>query len=574
VEAIAALGGRAIALPAIRIDSSGPFPEFEAALRDLDSYDFVVVTSANAAVALAAALAGQAADSGKGRPGRPRWKCVAIGKGTASALEAAGIEVAAMPEEAVSDRIAACMGAVAGKRVLVPGSDLARAVVGRELRALGASVDEVVAYRTVAAAPDPAALAELGRGVDAVLFTSPSTARNFAALPGAMEQAGRATIACIGPVTESAARELGFTVAVTAADHSEEGLLEALVGYWRDDGRKSMDPQARIINRPRRLRNGAGLRALVRETRLSPEDFMYPLFVTHGKGVRHEISSMPGVFQLSIDELEREAAELASLGIPAVMLFGLPEAKDAVGSENFAEDGIVQQAIRGLKRAAPALVVATDVCLCEYSESGHCGLLNHGGHPGLPEGYVLNDETLPILARVAVSHALAGADIVAPSGMMDGMVAAIRAGLDGAGYEQLPILSYSVKYASGFYGPFRDAANGAPAFGDRSSHQMDPANSREALREARLDLEEGADMLMVKPALAYLDIIRQTREHFPELPLAAYNVSGEYSMVKAAARNGWIDEKRVALEILTGIKRAGADFIITYHAKDAARWIS
>jgi porphobilinogen synthase len=325
--------------------------------------------------------------------------------------------------------------------------------------------------------------------------------------------------------------------------------------------------------RPRRLRLNAGIRRMVRETSLSVDDFVYPLFVTHGKKVRNEIASMPGVFQWSIDNLAAEAESIAALGIPAVLLFGLPAEKDPVGMENFAEDGIVQRAIRELKRAVPELLVLTDVCLCEYTDSGHCGLLNHGEARALPEGYVLNDETLPILAQVALSHAEAGADMVAPSGMMDGMVAAIRAGLDAAGWSHLPILSYAVKYASAFYGPFRDAADGAPTFGDRTSHQMDPANAREALREAALDVEEGADMLMIKPALAYLDVIRQTRENFPEMPLAAYNVSGEYAMVKAAARNGWIDERRVALEILTGIKRAGADIIISYHAKDAALWI-
>jgi porphobilinogen synthase len=324
--------------------------------------------------------------------------------------------------------------------------------------------------------------------------------------------------------------------------------------------------------RPRRLRLNAGMRRLVRETSLGADDFVYPLFVTHGTGVKKEICSMPGVYQWSIDALAREAESIASLGIPAVMLFGLPASKDPVGTENFDEDGIIQRAVRELKRSVPELLVATDVCLCEYSESGHCGLLNHGEVPGLPEGYVLNDETLPILARVALSHAEAGADIVAPSRMMDGMVAAIRAGLDSGGWSHLPILSYAVKYASAFYGPFRDAADGAPTFGDRTSHQMDPCNAREALREAALDVEEGADILMVKPALAYLDVIRRTHEAFPELPLAAYNVSGEYAMVKAAARSGWIDERRVTLEILTGIKRAGADFIVTYHAKDAALW--
>lgn len=329
--------------------------------------------------------------------------------------------------------------------------------------------------------------------------------------------------------------------------------------------------------RPRRLRLSPQIRAMVRETELAPGDMIYPLFVTHGRGVRSEISSMPGVYNLSVDQLAAEVRSVGGLGIPAVLLFGIPEAKDPVGLENFAADGIVQQAARAIKDALPEMVVITDVCLCEYTDHGHCGLLNVGGpdRPDLhlPEGYVLNDQTLEILARVAVSHAEAGADIVAPSGMMDGMVGAIRAGLDGAGFEQMPILSYSTKYASGFYGPFRDAAQGAPKFGDRRSHQMDPANIREALRETALDVAEGADMLMVKPALAYLDVIRAVREHYGELPLVAYNVSGEYAMVKAAAANGWLDEDRVALEILTGIRRAGADLIVTYHAKDAARWL-
>jgi len=329
--------------------------------------------------------------------------------------------------------------------------------------------------------------------------------------------------------------------------------------------------------RPRRLRLNPQLRAMVRETQLAPDDFIYPLFVTHGRNVQNEIKSMPGVFQWSPDQLVREAESIAALGIPAVLLFGLPAEKDPIGLENFAPDGIVQQATRIIKDAVPEMLVVTDVCLCEYTDHGHCGVLNFGDgsrpHPHLPEGYVLNDETLDVLAKVAVSHAEAGADIVAPSGMMDGMVAAIRVGLDSAGFEHIPILSYSTKYASGFYGPFREAAQGAPKFGDRKTHQMDPANAREALRETALDVAEGADMLMVKPALPYLDIIRQTRDHFPELPLAAYNVSGEYAMVKAAAANGWLDEERVALEVLTGIKRAGADLIITYHAKDAARWL-
>jgi porphobilinogen synthase len=313
---------------------------------------------------------------------------------------------------------------------------------------------------------------------------------------------------------------------------------------------------------------------MVRETELNPRDFIYPLFVRHGEG-RTPIQSMPGIAQLSVGEAVRETEKAVELEIPGVILFGIPAEKDPVGLENFAEDGIVQQAVRAIKKEFPEMVVVTDVCLCEYTDHGHCGILNTGEHfqTSLPEGYVLNDPTLDVLGKVAVSHAECGADIVAPSGMMDGMVGAIRDALDETGFENVPILSYAVKYASSFYGPFRDAAEGAPKFGDRKSHQMDPANVREALREATLDVEEGADMLMVKPALAYLDVIRTVKEAFPELPMAAYNVSGEYAMVKAAAQNGWIDEQKVTLETLLSMKRAGADLILTYHALDAARWL-
>lgn len=328
------------------------------------------------------------------------------------------------------------------------------------------------------------------------------------------------------------------------------------------------------IDRPRRLRATPALRAMVRETELNARDFIYPLFVRHGEG-RTEISSMPGVYQLSVKEAVREAEAAMKSGVNAVILFGIPAEKDPIGLENFSDDGIVQQAIRAIKTEIPEMVVVTDVCLCEYTDHGHCGILNTGEHyhEHLPEGYVLNDETLDVLAKVAVSHASSGADMVAPSGMMDGMVSAIRSGLNETGFENLPILSYAVKYASSFYGPFREAAEGAPKFGDRKSHQMDPANVREALRETGLDVEEGADMLMVKPALAYLDVIRAVKEAYPKLPLAAYNVSGEYSMLKAAAANGWLDEQKVVLETLTSIKRAGADLILTYHALDAAKWL-
>lgn len=330
-----------------------------------------------------------------------------------------------------------------------------------------------------------------------------------------------------------------------------------------------------LIARPRRLRLSPLLRDLVRETEINARDFIYPLFVRHGTG-RQPIPSMPGIYQLSVSEAVREAAEAARLGVPAVILFGIPASKDPLGLENFAPDGIVQQAIRLLKREIPELLVVTDICLCEYTDHGHCGIINQPGpyyRPNLPEGYVLNDPTLEILARVAVSHAECGADMVAPSGMIDGMVEAIRHALDQQGFEHLPILSYAVKYASSFYGPFRQAAEGAPKFGDRKSHQMDPANAAEALKEAALDVAEGADLLMVKPALPYLDVIRRVKEAWPEIPLAAYNVSGEYAMLKAAAQNGWLDEQKVVLEVLTAIKRAGADLIITYHAKEAAQWL-
>ncbi len=320
------------------------------------------------------------------------------------------------------------------------------------------------------------------------------------------------------------------------------------------------------VRRPRRWRRTPALRDLVRETSLDPADLVYPLFVVPGEGVRRPVSSMPGVDQLSVDALASEARDIWALGLKAVLLFGIPSAKDPHGLESHADDGVVQRAIGALKSASPELVVITDVCLCEYTDHGHCGLLDE-------TGYVLNDETLDVLGRIAVSHAEAGADIVAPSGMLDGMVGAIRGALDGEGFSGVAILSYAVKYASAFYGPFREAADGAPSFGDRRSHQMDPANAREALREVALDVEEGADALMVKPALGYLDVVSSVRDRFGELPLAAYNVSGEYAMVKAAAANGWIDERAAVLEVLTAIRRAGADLVITYHAKDAAAWL-
>lgn len=316
--------------------------------------------------------------------------------------------------------------------------------------------------------------------------------------------------------------------------------------------------------RPRRLRINENIRRLVRENSLSVNDLVYPVFVCHGSGQALPINSMPGIYRYSIDRLLRELEEIVKLKIPAILPFGIPAKKDGAGSEAYAENGIIQQALRAVKKEYPELTVITDLCLCEYTDHGHCGIIR--------DNYVMNDPTLELLAKTAVSHAAAGADVIAPSDMMDGRVGAIRSALDKSGYVNIPIMAYSAKYCSAFYGPFRDAADSAPKFGDRRSYQMDPANSDEAMREVWLDIEEGADIVMVKPALAYMDIIRRVRDEFG-CPVAAYNVSGEYSMLKAAAGNGWVDEKRIVMEILTGIKRAGADIVITYHAREAARWL-
>lgn len=319
------------------------------------------------------------------------------------------------------------------------------------------------------------------------------------------------------------------------------------------------------VHRPRRLRQNEAIRSLVRETQPSTHGLIYPMFVCPGSAVRAEVSSMPGIAQQSVDKIVEESSEVADLGIPGVILFGLPEHKDEKGTEGYIASGVVQRATEAIRKARPELLVITDVCLCEYTSHGHCGIVEHGK--------VLNDPTVELLAQMALSHARAGAHIVAPSDMMDGRVGAIRKTLDAAGFSDVAILSYAAKYCSGFYGPFREAAQSAPQFGDRRSYQMDPGNAREALREVALDLEEGADMIMVKPALPYLDVLARVRDRW-DLPIVAYNVSGEYAMLKAAAANGWLDERRAVLETLTGIKRAGADIIITYHAIDAARWLA
>ncbi len=338
-----------------------------------------------------------------------------------------------------------------------------------------------------------------------------------------------------------------------------------------------MSDSVDLRRRPRRLRSNAGLRRMLAETALTPANLVYPLFVVHGSGQRRPLPAMPGQMQLSVDQLAAEARELLDLGIPGVMLFGVPARKDDEGSENYDPDGIAARAIGELKAAAPELVVFSDLCFCSYTDHGHCGIINRPGsahhRPHLPEGYLLNDASLEILARAAAVHAGAGADFIAPSGMLDGMVAIIRGALDAHGYPQTGILSYAAKFASGFYGPFQHAADSAPGFGDRRSHQLPPGNRREALLELALDEAEGADILMVKPALAYLDVIAAARRRTP-LPLAAYQVSGEYAMLHAAAANGWLELRRVALESLIAIRRAGAAFILSYFAKEAARWLN
>ena len=401
-----------------------------------------------------------------------------------------------------------------------------------------------------------------------ISFFSPSAIENMRAELGeeVLSRLGaRAALAAVGPVTAAALRERWFARRHRSAarDSGIDGGGDCQL-FFTEHRLKSEGHMSFPVTRPRRLRRSEAIRSLARETRLSAHGFIYPMFVCPGKNVRNPIASMPGVAQQSVDTFLEECREVEQLGIPGIILFGIPEKKDALGTEAYAADGVVQRAIEAVRRANLNLLVMTDVCLCEYTDHGHCGIVENGE--------VKNDATLELLAAESLSHARAGADIIAPSDMMDGRVGAIRKALDSAGFQDIAIMSYAAKYCSGFYGPFREAAESAPQFGDRRGYQMDPANAREALREVELDLAEGADMVMVKPALAYLDIIQRVRETF-SIPVGAYNVSGEYAMVKAAAANGWIEEKRIALEILTGIHRAGASIVLTYHAKDAARWL-
>ena len=508
-------------------------------------------------------------------------------------LPTPALNLTLVPESATADALATTLRQAmrAGARVLYPRSATGRDVLPNELRAAGFDVLAIDAYRTL---PEPnvdqRVLDRVRRGeVDLITFASPSSVRHVVGLLGP-DCAGlnMIPVICAGPVTAQAAREAGLLVTAVSESPDTAAMSNAIAAFWQDAGRwygvcrngdggsrkecrvmrlERNNPQAASLpdfRRTRRLRGSAAVRGLVRETAIGPDDFIQPLFITHGTGIHREIGSMPGQFQLSVDVLPREIAELAEAGIKAVLLFGIPEEKDRYASGAFDADGVVQRAMRTIKRELPEMLVIGDVCACEYTDHGHCGILD-----GCE---VDNDRTVELLARIAVSQADAGADVVAPSDMMDGRVVAIRAALDAAGHVNLPIMSYAVKYASAFYGPFREAAASMPAFGDRRSHQMDPANAREALTEIAIDLDEGADVVIVKPAMAYLDVIRMARDAF-DAPIVAYNVSGEYAMIKAAAQLGWIDERRVAMETLTSIKRAGAGRIITYHAKDAAMWL-
>ncbi len=559
---LAAAGARVLAWPTVTIEAASDPTALAGAVARLDDFDWLVVTSAHAVAAVAAHLTGP--PSGV--------RIAAVGAATARAAADLGWRVDRVPAQFRGEELLAefrSAGDADGARVLFPTSDRADGTLPAGLTALGAHVHRVEAYRTVAADLAPERWLEaVARGRAQVLtFASPS------AVDALADALGRdrfrllldsLAVAVIGPTTGRALARHGRRPDAVAAPSDLQGLVAATVDAAQLRFRR---PSAMSFprHRPRRLRANPTWRAMLAETSLSAADLIYPLFAVPGEGIANPVASMPGVAQLSVDRLVEEAARAHALGVPAVLLFGIPEHKDPEGSSGYAVDGIVPRAIRALKSELPELLVWADVCLCEYTSHGHCGLLT-------PDGAVDNDATLPLLARAALAYAGAGADAVAPSDMMDGRIGAIRTALDAEGLTNLPIVSYAAKYASAFYGPFRDAAQSAPAFGDRRAYQMDPPNAEEALREVALDIEEGADIVMVKPAGPYLDIVRRVKETF-RLPTAAYQVSGEYSLIKAAAERGWVDERRIVLESLIGIKRAGADMILTYFAPDVAGWL-
>jgi porphobilinogen synthase len=531
---------------------------------DLSGFDWVVVTSAAGVDALPDVPAG------------PRW--AAVGQATAGALRARGVEADFVPQESSGASLASELPDPADVRVLLVRASAADPDLPDGLRKRGASVTEITAYETVegpaeSAAPLRNALAR--PDLAAVVFASGSAVRGFIKLGGGSSLPA----ITIGPRTTTAARAAGFTVVAEAAAPGVEELAAAVERavehrhptVWRQTG-PSFRHQARVwrqtgrigADRPRRLRSSPALRALVRETRLHPAQLIAPLFVVSGRGMRHEIPSLKGHHRLSPDQALEKAHELAELGIGGVLLFGIPESKDAVGSGADDRSGPVPETLRLMRREGLPIALAADVCLCEYTSHGHCGVLD--GEK------VDNDASLPRLAAAAITYAEAGADIVGPSAMMDGQVAVLRSGLDGAGFVDTAIMAYASKHASAFYGPFRDAAGSAPSFGDRKSYQMDPANAHEALREMQLDADEGADILMVKPGLTSLDLLARARDRF-DLPLAAYQVSGEAAMIEAAAQHGWIDRRSAILESITAIVRAGAGIVITYFAEDLASWL-
>ena len=547
-EGLRALGVETVGVPLLE---SGPAEGAELLRMRIEAggFDWIALTSARAVAAVREA---------GGLRGRD---CLAVGPATASAVREAGGAVLVEGKGPGAAGLLAALDrsghAVQGKRVLLPVSDRARPDLAEGLSARGAAVESVKAY-AVRPVGDPAHRVEVLRksGPAAVVVASPSAAEALAA--GAGRTAGDLPrLLALGPTTADAMDRLGLPVGGVAAEPTALGIVSAM---------KESGMQGFPLSRPRRQRRTEAIRRMVRETRLAPEMLVAPMFVVPGKKVRQPVPSMPGVDRVSPDLALEDARELARLGVGGVILFGIPDRKDAEGSSAWDPKGPVCTALGLLREKGEALVLWADVCLCEYTDHGHCGVLDE-------RGAVKNDETLPLLSRAAVAYAKAGADAVCPSDMMDGRVRAIRTALDHEGLTDTMIVSYAVKYASGFYGPFRDAADSAPKQGDRRAYQMDPANVREALREAALDEAEGADVLMVKPALAYLDVIRAVKER-TNLPVAAYNVSGEYAMVKAAAERGWIDGDRVILETLTAIRRAGADLILTYHAAEAARLLA
>ena len=583
-RALAELGAEPLDCPVTRI---APPPAEEAARLDaalgrLGQFAWLLLASANAVDCFAAALAARRMD-GRALAG-VRIACV--GPATAAALAAHGLLADLVPPHGDAAGVAraiidtATAAALAGARVLVPRAEKGRDEAIDLLRAAGAEVEAIAVYRLApVAADEPAvasALARLRAGeIRAAAFFAPSQVRALCDLlgPDASEVLGAVPIlAAIGATTAAALAARGLTAhVVPSAPDAELFAAEIAAAAGLRFQRTSARPGHRLTGdrpmqfpdyRPRRMRRTERLRTMVRETRLAASDFIYPLFVVPGSGVAREIPSMPGQYNYSVDQALDAARAAYDLGVSGVILFGVPERKDAVGSEAWNDKGVVQQTIRGLKKSVPELVVAADGCFCEYTDHGHCGVLI--------EGQLDNDSSLENLARTALSYARAGVDLVAPSGMLDGFVGACRESLDEEGFSQVAIMAYSAKYASAFYGPFRDAADSAPQEGDRRGYQMDPANAREAVREVGLDVSEGADIVMVKPALPYLDIIRAVADEV-DLPLAAYNVSGEYSMLKAAGEKGWIDYDRAVLETLTSIRRAGADIIITYHALEAAK---